>query len=40
MLKWRASVRKKEETVLHTILVYLLVLRKKWENMHTTMEHF
>ena len=39
MLNWRASVRKKEGRALHTIRAYILVLRRKWENMHTTTKH-
>ena len=35
MLNWRASVRKKEERALHTILGYLFMLRRKWGNMYT-----
>ena len=38
MLNWRVSVRKNKERTVLTVLAYLLVLRKMWENMHTAME--
>ena len=30
---------KREKRALHTIVAYLLVLRRKWQYMHTAMEH-
>ena len=38
-LNWRVLVRKKNARVRHTILIYLLVSKKKLENMHTPTEH-
>ena len=38
-LNWRVLVRKKNARARHTILIYLLVSKKKLENMHTPTEH-
>ena len=36
---WRVLVRKKNARARHTILIYLLLSKKKLENMHTPTEH-
>ena len=38
-LNWRVLVRKKNTRASHTIPIYLLVSKKKLENMHTPTEH-
>ena len=38
-LNWRVLVRKKNARARHTILIYLLVSKKKLKNMHTPTEH-